>query len=175
MGQPRRITKKYSTPKHPWRAERISEEKGIERKYGLKNKKEIWKAHASLRVARQQARKLLAQKTAQAEVERAQLIARLVRLGLLKPDAGVDDILALTTTDFLDRRLQTVVHKLNLASTISQARQFISHGHVLIKGKKVTAPSYLIRAEEETQITLTREFDIPVQKQNKEEEADSSD
>jgi small subunit ribosomal protein S4 len=172
MGQPRRITKKYSTPKHPWRAERIAEEKEIGRKYGLKNKKEIWKAHASLRAARQQARKLLAQKTAQAEVERTQLIARLVRLGLLKPDAGVDDILALTTTDFLDRRLQTVVHKLNMASTISQARQFITHGHVLIKGKKVTAPSYPVRAEEETQITLIREFEIPMKK--REEEADSS-
>ncbi len=173
MGHPRRITKKYSTPKHPWRAERIAEEKEIERKYGLKNKKEIWKAHASLRAARQQARKLLAQKTAQAEIERAQLIARLVRLGLLKPDAGVDDILALTTTDFLDRRLQTVVHKLNLASTLSQARQFITHGHVLIKGKKVTAPSYPVRAEEETQITLTREFDIPPPKKI-EEEVESS-
>ena len=127
MGQPRRITKKYSTPKHPWRAERIEEESKIQREYGLKNKKEIWKAHASLRSARQQARTLLAKTTPQAEVERAQLIARLVRLGLLKHDAGIDDILVLSTKDFLNRRLQTLVYKKGHASTIGQARQFISH------------------------------------------------
>jgi small subunit ribosomal protein S4 len=173
MGHPRRITKKYSTPKHPWRVERIKEEKEIERKYGLKNKREIWKAHETLKAVRQQARSLLAKKTSQAEVERAQLMARLVRLGLLKPDAGIDDSLALKTTDFLDRRLQTIVFKLGKASTINQARQFINHGHVLIKGKKVTVPSYIVRAEEENQITLTRDFDIappkPVQ------EAESSE
>jgi small subunit ribosomal protein S4 len=171
MGHPRRISKKYSTPKHPWRAERIQEEKGIERKYGLKNKKEIWKAHAYLRSVRQQARKLLAQRTAQSEVEKAQLMARLVRLGLLKPDAGLDEILALKTTDFLDRRLQTKVYNLGIASTINQARQLITHGHVMIKGKKVTAPSYLIRGEEETQITFSGDFNISTSKPVKEDES----
>ncbi len=160
MGQPRRITKKYSTPKHPWRAERIEEESKIQKEYGLKNKKEIWKAHASLRAARQQARALLVKSTSQAEVERAQLLARLVRLGLLKPAAGVDDILTLSTQDFLNRRLQTFVYKKGHASTINQARQFISHGHVTINGKKVTVPSYRVKAEEENQIALIREFDF---------------
>jgi len=173
MGHPRRITKKYSTPKHPWRAERIKEEKEIGRKYGLKNKKEIWKAHASLRAARHQARTLLTQRTAQSDVERAQLLARLVRLGLLKPDAGIDDILALTTRDLLDRRLQTIVYKQGRASTIDQARQFITHGHVLLKNKKVTSPSYLVKAEEENQISLIREFDVkPLQKAEPEAETD---
>jgi small subunit ribosomal protein S4 len=169
MGHPRKISKKYSTPKHPWRAERIQEEKGIERKYGLKNKKEIWKAHAYLRSVRQQARKLLAQRTAQSEIEKTQLMARLVRLGLLKPEAGLDEILALKTTDFLDRRLQTMVHKLGIAATINQARQLITHGHVLIKGKKVTAPSYLVRGEEETQITFSGDFNIKIPKPVKED------
>jgi len=170
MGQPRRISKKYSTPKHPWRAERIEEESKIQREYGLKNKKEIWKAHGSLRAARQQARSLLAKTTSQAEVERDQLLARLVRIGLIKPDAGIDDILTLSTKDFLNRRLQTLVYKKGYASTIGQARQFISHGHVTIKGKKVTAPSYLVKAEEEGQIALTREFDFT----SAPEEAESS-
>jgi hypothetical protein len=74
MGHPRRISKKYSAPKHPWRAERIQEEKGIGKTYGLKNKKEIWKAHAYLRAIRQQARTLLAKKTPQSNVEKTQLI-----------------------------------------------------------------------------------------------------
>ncbi len=172
MGHPRRILKKYSTPKHPWRAERIEEERGIQKKFGLKNKTEIWKAHATLSSVRQQARKLLAQRTPQAEKERAQLIARLVRIGLLKPDAGLDDILALKTSDFLERRLQTQVHKKGLASTVNQARQFITHGHVTIKGKKVTTPSYIVKAGEETQIALIK--DLSVQPSLKKEEAEPS-
>lgn len=161
MGHPRKITKKYSTPKHPWRAERIQEEKAIERKYGLKNKREIWKSHAYLSAIRQQARKLLASRTHQGELERVQLLARLVRLGLLKEGSGIDDVLALKTADILERRLQTQVFKKNFASTINQARQFITHGHVLLNGEKVTAPSYLVRADEENLITLSREFEVP--------------
>ncbi|MFQ5800213.1 MAG: 30S ribosomal protein S4 [Candidatus Hydrothermarchaeales archaeon] len=160
MGHPRRITKKYSAPKHPWRAERIEEEKEIERVYGLKNKREIWKAHAHLRAIRRQARRLLALKTAQAEVEKAQLMSRLVRVGLLKADAGIDDILALKTTDILERRLQTIVYKTGLASTINYARQLITHGHVKIEGRKVTTPSYLVRVEEEKDITLSKSANV---------------
>jgi small subunit ribosomal protein S4 len=160
MGHPRRITKKYSAPKHPWRAERIQEESEIERKYGLKNKREIWKAHAYLRDTRRQARKLLALRTKQSEIERTQLINRLVRLGLLKADAGIDDILVLKTTDILERRLQTVVYKIGLASTITQARQFITHGHVEIAGRKVTAPSYLVMSEEEKNIALSKKSTV---------------
>src|SRR3989304_8222095 len=170
MGHPRKITKKYSTPKHPWRAERILEEKGLEKKYGLKNKREIGKAHAAVRGVRSQARSLLALKTAQAEIEKAQLIGRLVRLGLLKPSAGLDEMLALKTTDLLDRRLQTIVYKSGHASTIGQARQFIIHGHVTVKDRKVTVPSYLVRVEEENKIALIREFNIAAPKTVKEAE-----
>ena len=169
MGHPRRITKKYSSPKHPWRADRIAEEKEIERKYGLKNKREIWKGHAVLRAGRQQARSLLAQRTPQAEREKTQLIARLVRLGLLNQDSGIDDILALKTEDFLNRRLQTIIFKKGMASTVNQARQFITHGFVTIRGRKVTAPSYIVKVEEEAQIALTREFIIHTKKPKKSE------
>ena len=44
MGQPRKSRKKYNTPPHPWNAERIKNENKLMTKYGLKNKKEIWKA-----------------------------------------------------------------------------------------------------------------------------------
>jgi len=155
MGHPRRISKKYSTPKHPWRAERIEEERVIQRTYGLKNKKEIWRAHAILRAVRQQARTLLAESTPQSQLQRSRLVARLVRLGLLKEGAGIDDILALTTSSILDRRLQTIVHRKGLARSMAHARQLITHGHVMIKGRKVTSPSYLVRREEEDEIALT--------------------
>ena len=44
----------------------------------------------------------------------------------------------------LERRLDNVVYRLKMAMSAEQARQMIVHGHVLVNGKKVTSPSYLI-------------------------------
>jgi small subunit ribosomal protein S4 len=52
----------------------------------------------------------------------------------------------------LERRLDNVVYRTKLASTRAQARQIIVHGHILINGKKVYSPSYLVNLGEE--ITL---------------------
>lgn len=48
----------------------------------------------------------------------------------------------------LERRLDNVVYRMNLAPTRSSARQFTTHGHVLVNGKKVSIPSYQIREGE---------------------------
>ncbi len=82
------------------------------------------------------------------------MLDRLVRLGLLKTGASLDDVLALTVKNLLERRLQTLVLRKGLARTTTQARQFIVHGHVLIKNKKVSTPSYLVPISEETQISF---------------------
>jgi small subunit ribosomal protein S4 len=52
----------------------------------------------------------------------------------------------------LERRLQTLVYRLGLAKTIKQARQLITHGHIAIDGRRVTAPSYIVEKEEESKI-----------------------
>lgn len=44
----------------------------------------------------------------------------------------------------LERRLDNVVYRLSLTASRAQARQMVSHGHVLVNGKKVTIPSYLV-------------------------------
>lgn len=44
----------------------------------------------------------------------------------------------------LERRLDNVVYLLNFATTRRQSRQLVNHGHVLVNGKKVDIPSYLI-------------------------------
>ncbi len=49
----------------------------------------------------------------------------------------------------LERRLDNAVYRLKLASTRAQARQIIVHGHILVNGKKVYSPSYLISIGEE--------------------------
>lgn len=53
----------------------------------------------------------------------------------------------------LETRLDNVVFRLGLAKSRAQARQFVSHGNVLVNGKKVNIPSYQVRAGEEISLT----------------------
>ena len=156
MGDPRRIRRKFLRPGHPWQKERIEFEKQILRDYGLVNKSEIWKFNTKLKTAADQAKRLIAARSEQAERERKQLIERLARLGLLSATAGLDDVLSLKLENFLDRRLQTVLVKKGLARTPKQARQFITHKHVKVADRVVTSPSYLVRVTDETQLGFVR-------------------
>jgi small subunit ribosomal protein S4 len=52
----------------------------------------------------------------------------------------------------LEKRLDNVVYRLRFASSRSQARQVVLHGHVLVNGKRVTIPSYLVKPEDEISI-----------------------
>lgn len=45
----------------------------------------------------------------------------------------------------LERRLDMVVYRSNFAPTIFTARQLVSHAHILVNGKKVNIPSYLVK------------------------------
>ena len=155
MGAPRKLTKKYSRPKHPWKAERIEAERKVLREYGLGNKTELWKTETVLRGFRGQGRTLLALTTEQASKDEAELLGKLSRLSLIGKDSGLDDVLKLRVNDLLERRLQTQVYRKGLANTVKQARQFIVHGHVLVNGSKVTAPSYMVKQEEEGTIALS--------------------
>lgn len=151
MGEPRRITNKYETPRHPWQKQTIEAEKPLMQIYGLKNKKELWKAGSRLKSFKDNAKSLVARKGQQAEKERAQLLTKLKSYGLIESDA-LDEILGLQTEQLLNRRLQTIVHKKGLARSINQARQMITHRHILLKGKKITAPGILIKLEDEAKI-----------------------
>ena len=83
------------------------------------------------------------------------LINKLVKLGVLGYDGGFEDVLLLTVEDILKRRLQTLVFEKGYAKTIYQARQFVVHGHIQVKGKKINAPSYIVKKEEENMIGYT--------------------
>jgi small subunit ribosomal protein S4 len=154
MGDPRRIRAKFSKPKHPWQKERIEEEKIIKREYGLKNKSEIWRAVSKLKDFSSQAKKLIAARGTQSELETQQLLGKLSRLGLIGQNATLGDVLGLQVENYLDRRLQSILVKKKLARTTKQARQFITHGHIEVRGKKVTAPSYMVLSAEEKQISF---------------------
>jgi len=49
----------------------------------------------------------------------------------------------------LERRLDNLVYRLGLAPSRTSARQLVRHGHVLVGGRKVNVPSYLVRPGEE--------------------------
>lgn len=46
----------------------------------------------------------------------------------------------------LESRLDNIVFRAGFAATRAQARQLVNHGHVLVNGKKVDIPSYLLKA-----------------------------
>jgi small subunit ribosomal protein S4 len=81
------------------------------------------------------------------------LLKKLVTLGVLGPDAGFEDVLLLTVEEILKRRLQTIVFEKGLAKTIYQARQFVVHGHIQVRGKKINAPSYIVKKAEEDMVS----------------------
>ena len=44
----------------------------------------------------------------------------------------------------LEQRLDNIVYRMHFASSRKQARQLVSHGHVMVNGRRVTIPSYLV-------------------------------
>lgn len=155
MGDIKKLKKKYSKPGHPWQKIRIEEENTLVKQYGLKNKTEIWRMRSKLKTFSDQAKRLIAARGAQADLEKNQMMQRLARLGLLKENATLDEVLGLTINDVLNRRLQTIVFKKGFARSMRQARQFIAHEHVLVSNKKITSPSYLVSVIEESSITFS--------------------
>jgi small subunit ribosomal protein S4 len=122
--------------------------------YGLRNKRELWRAQTEMARIRNQARALLALSTeARAEKEK-RLLNYLLRIGLVKEGATLDDILGLKVEDLLERRLQTIVMKRSGTKSPYQARQIVSHGHVSIGNRKVNIPGYIVKKDEETQILV---------------------
>ncbi|MCL5970631.1 MAG: 30S ribosomal protein S4 [Patescibacteria group bacterium] len=48
----------------------------------------------------------------------------------------------------LETRLDNVVYRLGFAKTRYMSRQLVSHGHVLVNGKKLTIPSYQVKVDD---------------------------
>jgi small subunit ribosomal protein S4 len=160
MGKPKFSRKKYETPSHPWQEDRIKVENELIRKYGLKNKREVWKSQTRLRKYRSQARELLAKIDTgdeQSKKESQQLLMHLNRLNVLPPNSTLDDVLTLDTESILSRRLQTLTYLKGLANTSYQARQLISHGHIAIRDRRVTVPGYIVTKDEESEISYTND------------------
>ena len=53
---------------------------------------------------------------------------------------------------FLESRLDTVIYRAKFAITVFSARQLINHGHIKVNGKKVSIPSYMVKAEDSIEV-----------------------
>ena len=53
---------------------------------------------------------------------------------------------------FLERRLDTVIYRARFSTTVFSSRQLINHGHIIVNGKKVNIPSYLVKADDSIEV-----------------------
>lgn len=165
MGDIKRKHKKFSRPRKLYDKPRIESENVIVEKYGLKNKKEIWKAKAEVSKIRKRAKALIG-KDSERQTE---FFEKLNHLGFDVKE--ISDVLALTEENLLDRRLQTFVFKKKLANTSKQARQMIVHKHVFVDGKIVNIPSFHVSKDLEGKISVKKQKEktVKVEKVDNEE------
>lgn len=154
--------KTYSRPKRPFDKPRLEEEAVIKKEFGLKNKKEIWKADAKVKSMREKAKRLIKS----SPEEQKALFNQLNKIGLKVN--SISDVLALELTDYLERRLQTLLARKKLATTMKGARQKIVHKKVLVEGRILDKPSYIVPVKLENKITLK----APKKKTKKEEKVE---
>lgn len=152
MGDPKKKKKKYAAPRRPYDKTRLDAERVLKRKYGMKNKREFWRIETILRKKRKNARRLLALPLEKRIEREKELIGSLVKLGVLGKETTLDAVLSLTIDAMLERRLQTLVWRKGLSNTVSQARQFITHGHIAVDGRRCSSPNYLIPKDKEDSI-----------------------
>ncbi len=154
MGDPKYPRRVWKKPKRPLNYELKMEELKTLGTFGLKTKRELWKAHTELSRVRHQARSLLALGQEVRQEREPILMKSLSRIGIVSRDSSLDDVLNLQVTDLLARRLQTIVMKKFGFQTPYQARQAVVHGHIMIGDRIVDIPSYTVALDEEGDIRL---------------------
>ena len=165
------LKKQYETPNRAWNEERIEREDQLREDYGLKNKEEIYKAYSQLRNFRREARKLVGAESRETE----DILNKAHRLGLVKSDAEITDLLTLNVEDILNRRLQTAVDRRGHADSPKHARQLVTHGRVKVDGKKVNIPGYMLTTEEEKTIEVEEPSEPAEEEASESEEAENED
>ena len=149
MGDPKKKHKLYTTPRRPYDFANLEEELKLVGAYGLRNKRELWRHRTELSTLRRRAREMLTLEPIEREQAQRELVNKLHRTGLVPERGTLDDVLSLTVQDLMERRLQTVVFRRSMSKSLYQARQLIAHGHIAIHGRKVKAPSYMVKRTDE--------------------------
>jgi small subunit ribosomal protein S4 len=161
LGDPHKPKKTYHRPRRIWTLDQLNAELYILGTYGLRNKRELWKAQSEVARIRNQARALLAVPPEFRRDKELRLLGFLNRLGLVKESASLDDVLNLKIEDILERRLQTIVMRKIMSKSATQARQIVSHCHVYVGSRTVNLPGYIVRKDEEPNILVDQVPIIP--------------
>merc|ERR1711920_337170 len=147
--------KTFKRPRRPFEKERLDSELKLVGEYGLRNKRELLRVQFALSKIRKAARVLLTldDKDNKRLFEGDAIMRRMYRYGLLDETQNkLDYVLALTASDFLERRLQTQVFKLGLAKSIHHSRVLIKQGHIRVGKQIVNVPSFLVRLDSQKHI-----------------------
>jgi len=149
--------KKYTKPRKKFDLERVKEENEIVKRYGLKNKREVWKADAEIGRIRRRAKTLITK----SEEEKKKFLDKLKKIGLKVEN--IADVLGLNLEDLLKRRLQSILSKKNKIP-MKNARQLIVHKHISIDGKILNVPSYIVPVIEEDKIEIIKSVKLKKEK-----------
>ncbi len=172
MGDIKRKRKMFSRPKKLFDRTRMDEENVLVNKYGLKNKREIWKAKTAVSNLRRRAKGLIGSDIK----EQQKFFDKLNKMGM--GVTSISDVLALTEEAIFERRLETFVFKKKLATTVKGARQLIVHKNVLVDGRIVNVPSFVVTLDLEDKISLkekkVKQVEAPVEDDAGEPEADET-
>jgi small subunit ribosomal protein S4 len=145
---PKRKEKKFSRPRKIFDIALIKEENNLINKYGLKNRREVWRANFAVTKIRNIAKTLI---TADAK-EQNEFVQRQKEKGFAVE--SIADVLGLSKEDYLKRRLQSIVLKKGYAQTPKAARQLVTHKHITIAGNIINSPSHLTTIKEEEAVGI---------------------
>lgn len=137
-----------------WTSDQLSAELYLVGTYGLRNKRELWKAQTEVARLRNQARALLSLSAEARHDKETQLLNYLNRFGLVTEGATLDDILNLKIEDLLERRLQNIIMRKTGSKSPYFSRQLVVHKHVSIGNRFINLPGYLVERNEEQQILV---------------------
>jgi len=166
MGDIKRKRKLFRRPKKLFDRGRMDEENVLVKRYGLKNKREIWKAKTAVSKFRRRAKDLIGKDIA----EQQAFFDKINKININVN--SISDVLALTEENLFERRLQTVLFKKKLANTVKAARQLIVHKNVLVNGQIVNIPSFIVNKDMENKISI-KEKPVKEKVEIKEESVES--
>jgi len=154
LGDPKRRRKKAESPKKPWDPALLEYELRLLGEYGLKNRRELRTLASLLRRIRKVARATFALSDKERMKATEEILAKMRKMGLIHEGGNIDDVLKLSLEDLLNRRLQTIVFRKGLARSIYEARQLITHGHIMVGDRVIRKPGKLLKAGEEELVTI---------------------
>jgi len=63
-------------------------------------------------------------------------------------------VTGITLLQLLERRLDNVIYRMNLASSRAEARQLVQHGLARVNGKRVDIPAYVVKVGQEVSVKM---------------------